>query len=401
MYLSESQAPCPWKSKNYNPMKQMHGWLVFFVMVVFALAPVLSADAESSEKFLIKQSSEQIEELEEANEELQEITLNLKTFAEKVTLNGFVELNYDYVDVSDTANENSDSTSDLYLSSVELALRVFFNKWAKAKIVVNTEELGRDDGDENISLDEAIVTLKFPQIPLYFTGGKTELPFGVFEEHMIGGTLTEDLYEVNNVGVTMGIAPDLYGFDISLTIYEGQNIIENLEDFGTHEFGPGRMKEEDVDSFIANVTLEPLEEILSLAVFYNSEPGDGNRNRSIGGALTLNVWKFVFDTEYITALEREKGVDGKENKENAWFVALAFQPSEKLELATRYEVFNDDRSGDQDEILDDRYLAGFNYSFFDFATFSFEYRHSKFEKESGSNAADEQNEFRFQLALKF
>ncbi len=82
-------------------------------MVVFALAPVLSADAESSEKFLIKQSSEQIEELEEANEELQEITLNLKTFAEKVTLNGFVELNYDYVDVSDTANENSGSTSEL------------------------------------------------------------------------------------------------------------------------------------------------------------------------------------------------------------------------------------------------------------------------------------------------
>jgi hypothetical protein len=144
-----------------------------------------------------------------------------------------------------------------------------------------------------------------------------------------------------------------------------------------------------------------LEEILSLAVFYNGEPGDGSRNRSIGGALMLNAWKFVIDTEYITALEREEGEDGKENKENTWFVALAFQLSEKLELATRYEVFNDDRSGDQDEILDERYLAGFNYSFFDFATFTFEYRHSKFEKESGSNAADAQNDFRFQLALEF
>jgi hypothetical protein len=382
-------------------MKQMYGWLAFFVMAVFALSPVLSADSEASEKLLVKQSLEHIEDLEEANEELEEITLNLETFAEKITLSGFVELNYDYVDVSDTANENSDSTSDLYLSSVELALRVFFNKWAKAKIVVNAEDVGMDNIDGQISLDEAIVTLKCPWIPLYFIGGKTELPFGVFEEHMIGGTLTEDLYEVNDVGVTLGFAPDIYGLDISVTAYEGQNIIENLEDFGTHEFSPGRMKEEDVDSFIASVTLEPLEEILSLAVFYNSEPGDGNRNRSIGGALTLNVWKFVFDTEYITALEREKGGDGKENKENACFVALAFQPSEKLELATRYEVFNDDRSGDQDEILDYRYLAGFNYSFFDFATYSFEYRHSRFEKESGSNAADEQNELRFQLALKF
>ncbi|MHC4792187.1 MAG: LbtU family siderophore porin [Planctomycetota bacterium] len=354
-----------------------------------------------SEKSLIKQNSEQIEELEEENEELQEITLNLETFAEKITLSGFVELNYDYVDVSDTANDNSDSTSDLYLSSVELALRVFFNKWAKAKIVVNAEDVGRQDGDENISLDEAIVTLKSPRIPLYFIGGKTALPFGVFEDPLISGTITEDLYEIDDVGATLGLAPDVYGLDISVTVYEGQNIIENLEDFGTHAFSPDRKKEEDVDSFIANVTLEPLEEILSLAVFYNSEPGDGNRNRSIGGALTLNVWKFFFDTEYITALEREKGEDGKENKENAWFVALAFQQSEKLELATRYEVFDDNRSGDQDEILDDRYLAGFNYSFFDFATFSFEYRHSRFEKESGSNAADAQNEFRFQLALKF
>jgi hypothetical protein len=46
-------------------MKQMHGWLVFFVRAVFALSPVLSADAEASEKFLIKQSSEQIENLED------------------------------------------------------------------------------------------------------------------------------------------------------------------------------------------------------------------------------------------------------------------------------------------------------------------------------------------------
>ncbi len=378
----------------------MPGWFVFFVMVV-ALSPVLSADAKGSESFLIKQGSEKIEDLEETNEKLEEISTSLKTFAAKVTLGGVVEFNYDYVDVSDTANDNSDGTSDLYLSSVELAFRVVFNKWAMARIVVNTEDLGREGGDENINLDEAIATLKFPRLPLYFIGGKTVLPFGVFEDPMISGTITEDLYEIDDVGVTLGLAPDLYGLDISVTAYEGQNIIENLEDFGTHEFSPGRVEDDDVSSFIATVRLEPLEEMLSLTAFYDSEPGDDNRNRSLGGALTLNVWKFGFDAEYISALEREKGLDGKENMENAWFVALTFKPSEKLELATRYEVFNDDRSGDQDESLDDRYLAGFNYSFFDFAAFSFEYRHSRFEKESGSNAADAQNEFRLQLALEF
>jgi hypothetical protein len=199
-------------------MKPMYGWLGFFVMAVFALSPVLLADAAVSEKFFIKQSSEQVDELEEENEELQEITLNLETFAEKITLNGFVELNYDYVDVSDTANENSDSTSDLYLSSVEFALRIFFNKLAKAKIVVNAEDVGRQGEDENISLDEAIVTLESPRYPLYFIGGKTALPFGVFEDHMISGTIAEDLYEIDDVGVTLGFAPDVYGLDISVTV---------------------------------------------------------------------------------------------------------------------------------------------------------------------------------------
>jgi hypothetical protein len=156
-----------------------------------------------------------------------------------------------------------------------------------------------------------------------------------------------------------------------------------------------------VSSFITNVTLEPVEEMLTLSAFYDSEPGDGRRNQSLGGALTLNVWKFGLDAEYITALEREKGEDGYENRESAWIAGLAFQPLDALGLAVRYEDFDDNRAGDQDEILDCRYLAGFNYSFFEYATFSFEYRHSRFEKESGSNAAEEQNEFEFQLVVGF
>jgi hypothetical protein len=382
-------------------MKQMSGGFILFAMIVVGLSPVLSADAESVESFWVKQNLDIIDDSEEADKEPGKKPASLKTLAEKFTLSGFVEMNYDYVDVSDTANENSSGTSDLYLSSVELALRVFFNQQAKAKIVVNAEDVERDAEDGDIILDEAIVTLKSLRFPLYFIGGKTALPFGIFEDPMISGTITEDIYEIDDVGVTLGFAPDFYGLDISVTVYEGQGIIDNLEDFGAHDFKPGRVEDDRVSSFIAAATFEPLAEILTVAAYYNTEPGDDNRNRSLGGALTLNIREFIFDAEYITALEREKGDDGFENKENAWFVALTYQPTQKLELATRYEKFNDDRSGDQDEILDDRYLAGFNYSFLGFATFSFEYRHSRFEKERGSIAADSQNEFRCQLALEF
>jgi len=190
---------------------------------------------------------------------------------------------------------------------VDIALRIFFNEWAKAKTVVNIQDVGKKDGKAKISLDEAIVTVECPWIPLYFVGGKTALPFGVFEDHMISGTLTEDLYEIDDFGATLGFAPEFYGLDMSVTVYKGQDIIENLNDFGTYEFSPDREKENDINSFIANITLKPIEEMLTLATFYENEPGDGSRNQSLGGALTLNVWKFSLDAEYITALEREKG----------------------------------------------------------------------------------------------
>jgi len=286
-------------------MKKVRSFFVLTVIFACAICPVHRVTA-NEEMGSVKQRLEKIEEIEK-EEEIEETPSILKSFIQKATLNGFIELNYDYVDVSDIEDKDSGSSSDLYLSSVDIALRIFFNEWAKAKTVVNIQDVGKKDGKAKISLDEAIVTVECPWIPLYFVGGKTALPFGVFEDHMISGTLTEDLYEIDDFGATLGFAPEFYGLDMSVTVYKGQDIIENLNDFGTYEFSPDREKENDINSFIANITLKPIEEMLTLATFYENEPGDGSRNQSLGGALTLNVWKFSLDAEYITALEREKG----------------------------------------------------------------------------------------------
>jgi opacity protein-like surface antigen len=286
---------------------------------------------------------------------------------------------------------------------VDLELRVFFNKWVKSKIVVAADDVGKQDGDENIKIDEAIFTMNCPWVPLYFTGGYTVLPFGVFEDRLITGLITEDLYEIEEVGATLGFTPDFYELDISFTVYKGQDIIENLEDVGTHDYSPDREEDNDVNSFIANVTLEPVEDMLSLSVFFDSEPGDGRRNLTFGSAFTLDVWKFSFDGEYITALQREDGDNGEENKESAWVAGLAFRPLESvpLELVVRYEDFDNDQDGNQDGILDDRYVAGFSYQFLEWATFFFEYNYLNYEKERGSDAADHVNTFHFRIGLAF
>ena len=288
-------------------------------------------------------------------------------------------------------------------------MRAYFNDWSKAKVQLELEDIGKKDETTKARLDEATLTVKAPRVPVYFTGGKTVMPFGVFEDHLIEGTLAEDLYEIDEVGATVSFAPDFYGLDISLSVYDDASIMENLNDFDTHEFRVGRKKEDSYESYIANITLEPVEEILNVSTFYNSEPGDGRRNISIGGALTFNVWKFVLDAEYISALQREDGENGRENKESAAVVGLAFDVLDSLQLAGRFEAFDDDNPGDQDEVLDYRLVTGFNYSlmnhidirYIEDIVFSCEYRFSRFEKENGSDAADSQKMLQFQLAVEF
>ncbi|MBW1980542.1 MAG: LbtU family siderophore porin [Deltaproteobacteria bacterium] len=347
----------------------------------------------------VKQRLEEVEKEEE--EEGEERAAWFKPFADEVSLGGFIDLNYDYTDVLDTGDANSGSSSDFYIGSIEGALRIIFNDWVKTKIVLNVEDIGKEGEDGKFNLDEAFVTLESPWAPLYLVAGKTVLPFGVFEDHLISGTLTEELYEIQRIGATLGYTPDFHGLDLSFTIYEGHDIINNLQDFHTHKYRSRRKPERRLKSFIVNASFEPVPETLLLSLYYDNEPGDGRRNQTIGASVTYNIWKFSLDGEYITALSREKGEDGEENKESAWFAALAFQLLEPLELAVRYEDFDDDRGGDQNEVLDYSCLAGFNYQIFSFATFSFEYRYHNFEKEKGSEAVGDANEFHFRLSLEF
>jgi hypothetical protein len=402
------------KTKLSKLTKRVSGCFVFFVIIVFILSPVNFAKAENNQGDQeTKQQLKKIDEIEEKEEEEERAgALNpiiQEIFGKKVRLNGLVELNYEYLDVDDIGDENSGSSSDFFMSTAELALRVFFNEWSKTKIVVTAEDVGQQGEDGKIRLDEAIVTMKSLHVPLYLIGGKTVMPFGVFEDHLIEGTLTEDLYEIDEWGATLGFNPDFYGLDLSFSIYENPQVIENLQNFDTHDFRPERQKEDKFRSFITNLTFEPIEDSLILSAYYDNEPGDGSRNQTVGGAFTLNYWKFTLDAEYITALTREKGENEEENKESAGVVGLAFDLLDSWQLATRYEVYDDDNPGDQDEVLDYRIVAGFNYSLLDVfnfsyltdALFSFEYRYSKYEKETGSEATNSQNMFQFQLALGF
>ena len=160
-----------------------------------------------------------------------------------------------------------------------------------------------------------------------------------------------------------------------------------------------------VNSYLGNITISPLEGLM-LAVYYDSEPGDGDRNETAGITVHYEIGSVTLDAEYIAALSREKNfTDNKEYNESAWFGAIAFQVMDPLEIAARYEVFYDDIEGDQDGHLDYRYSIGFTYRLFEKNSFATnlmgEYRVSNYEKTVGSTADDKLNEVFLRLAIEF
>jgi len=318
-----------------------------------------------------------------------------------VTLSGAIELDYSYTDPRDVADATSDSTSDLDIGAVELGAEVQFHEYVTGNIIFKGEAL--DGDDDRVFCDEATITIQKEGFPLYFAGGRGGQPFGVFESHLINDTITQDCYEVAKTGATLGFVPGMLGLDISMSVYKGDALIEHL---GEAEVGAAVLlpDNDDVSSCIVNVTMEPVEGLL-LAAYWDSEPGEYERNETAGGTIHFELERITLDAEYIGAVNRDREPGNEEYKESAWFASAAIQLADPLEIALRYESFNDDIDGNQDGHLENRYSVGANYTLFEkdpfAATLMLEYRRSNYENENGVTVEDTVNEAFAKLAFEF
>ncbi len=367
-----------------------------FTMAILLQTPASPADTPKAfELDLDEEHTTAAEEAVDAEEG------PLRFFDGRVGLAFLAELAYDYADVAETDDRESGSEDDLYIDSIEVECFTRPFDWLETNVVAGVENIGKADEDETSYIEEAIVGLGGRDWPAYLVAGRRRQPFGFFEDRLLNGTITEDLYEIVDEGLTFGVRPGPLDLDVSITYYEGAHIRGNLKEFNTHEYRANEDRSGSDAAWIVNATIEPLDGQIRAGVFYNDEPGDRERNRSIGGAASVQWEAFTLDAEYITAIDREAGADGQENMESGWLLGLAFEATDDLELAVRFEAFDDDQRGAQDEVVDDRYLAGFNYDIGDYVILSVEYRHTEFEKEEGSEAASRLNECRLQLSLEF
>lgn len=376
-------------------------FMLIFVLMFLGFSSAFAEDVSKDIEALYKR----IEELEEKIKKKEEKTELLGKVNENIIITGAIELDYTYKDPRDATVVNSDSSSDLDIGTVQLGVEVKFHEWVTGNFVLKGENL---DNNDRVFWDEATITIQKERFPLYFVGGKKGQPFGVFESHLISDTITKDCYEVARSGATIGFTPDFLGLDMSVTAYKGEVLADKLSEAGygwARDPDPNPDPTNDVESYIINVSLAPIEG-LSLSTYFDSEPGQGSRNKTAGGTIGYQIGIFTFDAEYIAALKREKNATAnKEYKESAWFAAIACQVIDPLEIAVRYEAFDDGISGDQDGHLENRYLIGANYKLFEKDSFTtilmLEYRRSNYEKALGSSVDDTVDEVFARVAMEF
>jgi hypothetical protein len=368
--------------------------IIFFI--VAGLQPVLAASNAELEK--------RIEALEKVPPSGSGV---LGQISDRITLSGAIELDYSYASDGDLSdNTSNQSSSDLDIGTVEIGLEADLHEYVSANFLLKGEAL--DSDDEKIFWDEVFFTIQKEDFPVYFIGGKRPQPFGTFESLFINDTITCDLYEIVKTGATIGATFEPFGIEISATLYKGETLIDRVSDVGygfTRDNSTGYAASDDVESYILNMSLS-LVENLTLSAYFDSEPGDSDRNTTAGVSAHYEIAGLILDGEYIGAIDREKHfTDNREYNESAWFVSLGYQILDPLLAAIRYENFDDDQNGDQDGHLNYRYSIGLTYTLFDNDNFacslSGEYRKSEYELSSGSSADDDLNEFFARIAVEF
>jgi hypothetical protein len=197
-----------------------------------------------------------------AHETEGEVPEELPEWAKRIHLTGIIEGDFIWAEHGDPAEEGSDSTSDLFISTVELGAAADFTDWIRGNLLFLAEDLGSGD-ETDVTVDEATLTLLGEGFPFYLTFGKRVQPFGVFENHLVADPMTQDAYETNRVGLTVGYAGPM-GIDISATVYKGEEQMEHLFESGLFDADALTRREgeaDNVESFVVTAFIEPIEDL--------------------------------------------------------------------------------------------------------------------------------------------
>lgn len=270
--------------------------------------------------------------------------------SEYLSLNGVVEVEASYTNPNAGKPE-----SDLALATAELSFEATLNENVGGHLILFYEN--------GIDLDEGVISLTasnpiFGQTPSLHVG-RAYLPFGVYNSYMISDPLTLELGETRSDVLVAALESELW----TLKIGAFNGSVDNIAD------------KAKIDSLVAALDVTPVEN-LTFGVSYLSDLAEsGNElvaapyRKSVEGVsayVTAHCDEFGIEAEYLTALQAFDaavvGLPGRDltgERPAAFNLELAWMPSDKLQIAARYERANDFQNNIR------RYGATASYGLFD------------------------------------
>lgn len=285
-----------------------------------------------------------------------------------LTLHGLLEAEAFYA-----KTEGDGEESDLTLATAELSLVATLNDHLGGHLTLLYEE--EEGEDDTIDVDEAVIRLTsagqlFGQT-MSLHVGRMYVPFGMFNSGMISDPLTLELGETRDSAALLVLAGDVWTFKAGL--FNG-----GVDTAGDHN---------QIDSWVASLEVTPLENlafgfslISDLAESDNELVQDPSLyTSSVAGAsafLSARYGAFALQAEYLAAVANFAsslvaiGEDLSGRRPAAWHLELSWLPTDRLELAARYEQAKDF----QDDLR--RYGATAAYHWHDHVATALEYLHA-------------------------
>lgn len=353
--------------------KSQHSFIVSITVLLMVLflwaAPALAVHPD--EKREIKNLIKRIEALESqqaTSDQADEKKLDFRQISKYVTLRGLLEAEAYYAKPGD-----SDEESDLTLATAELSIEATLNEIVGSHIILLYEE---EAGEENdIDVDEAVISLTSPgklfgQTPSVHVG-RMYVPFGMFNSSMISDPLTLELGETQDAAALFALEGDVWVFKAG--VFNGDTDVDGDNNH--------------VDSFVASLELMPVEN-LAFGVSYINDLAESDNelvqdatlySSNVAGAsafLSAQSGQFGLALEYLAAIDDfdsaliivGDGLTGK--RPEAWNLELAWMPTDKVQLAARYEEAKDF----QDDVK--RYGATASYGLHEHVVIALEYLRS-------------------------
>lgn len=269
-------------------------------------------------KYLEQRVAAQDEMIVEKDRQIAELTGREDAWFDAVEIGGVIELEAAYASHgADDAPYEGDPSTTAELATLELGIAARIHDWVGAEIVV------KNDGEDDIAIDETFLTIAPPEGAWALQTGRYVVPFGVYETNMISDPVTLDLGETGQDAVMFAAeSGGLYG---SVFAFNGD--LNRGDDETIDGFGVALGYTMEIEGGAVDANLSWIND-LGESDGFEIDPAGADNVPGWAASVVLGWGDVTLIGEYLTALDGFEG-DGIEfgdagAEPSAWTVEVAY-----------------------------------------------------------------------------